>query len=157
MKKKSPFSRPNNENAIQLKDKESRQQAYKAFLLHVEGGDPLESFVYSNEKGERCCWKTLKKYMEESPGDFPSILMDIAMAKRYGYWFNIGRNLSIGKIKHGSPVTWSNIMRNIFKEIGWDKDDSKQSSFTPEQESVIKSLFEQIEKLQKEAKEKKSP
>ncbi len=47
-------------------------------------------------------------------------------------------------------------MRNLFKDYGWDRNDSKQSSFTPEQEPTLKALIGQIDKLQEEAKKNRN-
>jgi hypothetical protein len=46
--------------------------------------------------------------------------MEKAKAARFKHWFNKGMQLTDGKIKYGSPVTWANTMRNMFREYGWD-------------------------------------
>lgn len=146
MKNKSQ-ARPNNKNGIKIKDKDSRQEAYRAYLKHLEEGYPEKAFSFHNDKGAICSWETIKKYIKENPGEFDPILIQVAMAKRFKYWFEIGKGLTIGKIKHGSPVSWQTIMRNMFKDYGWDKNETKQSSFTPEQEETIKALFRGIQEM----------
>ncbi len=150
MVKKAGGAPIGNKNGIKIKDKESRQQVFKAYLSHLESGFPKEAFSYSNEHEETCCWKTMNKWIKENPIEFPPILIEQAMAKRYKLWFEIGM-----KMVRGSPVVWQTIMRNMFKEYGWDQDDSKQSAYTPEQEATIKSIFSLMSKRQEDAKVKK--
>ena len=149
---RKPHAKPGNKDAIKIKDKDSRQQAFQAYLLHLEAGYPKESFHFDNEKGASCCWETIERYIKENPSEFPPNLMKRAMSKRYKLWFDVGVKMS-----KGSPEVWKTIMRNMFgKDFGWDKEESKHSSFTPEQEETIKALFRGIQEMRDDSKKKKS-
>ena len=70
----------------------------------------------------------MERYISENPGEFQPILMQEAQANRYKKWFCEGMALMKGKYKGGSPVVWQTIMRNIFKDVGWDKEQINQSN-----------------------------
>lgn len=116
-----------NKFAIKLKDPAIRQKAYKSYCAFIAGGKPKEAWHY-NDGEHSVCWKTMDRYIKENPEEFPSLLMQEAKAKRYMVWLEKGEKLMEGKFKNGSPVVWQTIMRNIFREIGWDKEDAKHQS-----------------------------
>lgn len=145
---------PGNKNAVKLKDLEVKKEAYRQYCAHLASGYPKESF-FLNHPTLSCCYKTIEKYIASEPSDFPPILIEAAKAKRFQFWINEGMKLMKGEYRFGSPVVWQTIMRNMFKDYGWERDDSKQASYTPEQENLIKDLFAQIAKLREEARKKK--
>jgi hypothetical protein len=110
----------NNSNAVRLRDPENRQAAYRLFCDHIASGNPRHSFSVRTESFS-IAWSTMERLMRENPDEFDPTMMEEAMAKRYAYWLEEGKKLMTGKYKHGSPVVWQTCMRNIFKDIGWDK------------------------------------
>jgi hypothetical protein len=136
---------PENQNGIKLKDPAIRQEAYRQYLEHLAKGYPKETFFFDHPT-HSVCYKTLDKYLRDHPDEFPPILMEKAKASRYRHWFDEGKMLMQGKYRHGSPVVWGTIMRNIFKDIGWDREIS--SNDDSEQSRVFESIMKQISEMQ---------
>jgi hypothetical protein len=134
-------------NAAKLKTNDLKQKAYKGYCEHIASGKPKEGYVFKCPT-ETVTWETIEKYMAEDPVNFPPLLMKEARAKRYMIWFEKGNALIEGKYRHGSPVVWQTIMRNMFRDIGWDKQEDK-STFSAEQESTLRSLFKEVADIQK--------
>ena len=117
-----------NQNAVKLPTSELKQEAYRQFCQHLIEGWPKESWCFEHPDLSLTC-ETMEKYIEEGNEiDFPPILMKMAKAKRYKYWFGEGKTLMVGGYQHGSPVVWQTIMRNMFKEQKWDIKDLVQES-----------------------------
>lgn len=134
-----------NDHACKLKEPEMRTEAYNAYCEWIASGMPKEAFVYEAEDWS-VTFDTVEKYMKECPIDFPAHKMKAAMAKRYAYWFKKGQNLVAGRQEdipkenrtNPSPVTWSNIMRNMFKkDFGWDKDEAAVVNIRTSSDDII--------------------
>src|ERR1044071_2025406 len=98
-----------NDYALKLNTPELRREAYKAYCDHIAEGWPKEAFVF--EKGDfSVVYKTIDISMEEYPDDYPPILMQRAMSKRYKHWLTKGNQLMEGKFRNGSPVVWQTMM-----------------------------------------------
>ena len=117
----APFG---NDNATKLRDSATKQDAYKKYCAHIASGMPKQSFVYDNGI-ITLTYETLDKYIREDPIEFNPILMKAAKARGFGKWIDKGISLMEGKYKHGSPVIYQTIMRNIFRNdgIAWDRND----------------------------------
>ncbi len=125
-----PETPKGNSYGTKLKMPAIRQEAFHQYCKHLAEGNPKESFFFRHE-GYSCCHKTIQRYIEENPAEFPPILIEEAKAKRYQHWFNEGKTLMQGGYKCGSPVVWQTIMRNIFRnEIGWDREQIQQDNKT---------------------------
>lgn len=109
-----------NQNGLKLKDEEVRKEAYRQYCEHIASGYPKQAFFFSHPTLS-VCWKTMDKYIADNPEEFPIFLMEQAKSRRYLYWLGEGKNLMQGHYKNGSPVVWQTIMRNIFKDEGWDQ------------------------------------
>lgn len=118
-----------NKLGLKLKDPEVRQEAYRQYCEHIASGFPKEAFFFDHET-HSVCWKTVERYISENPAEFPSFLMERAKAARYKHWFGEGQTLMKGGYERGSPVVWQTIMRNIFKDVGWDREQITQGSKT---------------------------
>lgn len=116
-----------NKRAVKLKDPDVRQEAYRQFCEHIAAGWPIESFFFDHPK-QSVCWRTMLRYINENPAEFQPILMEKARAARYKRWMWEGMKLMMGKYKGGSPVVWQTIMRNIFKDVGWDREPLTQDN-----------------------------
>lgn len=110
-----------NNYGLALKDPEVRQEAYRQYCKHLSEGWPKQAFFFKHPK-HSVCYKTLDRYIRENPDEFPAILMEEAQAARFKYWLNEGKNLIQGVYPRGSPVVWQTVMRNIFRDIGWDQE-----------------------------------
>lgn len=118
-----------NKRGIKLKDPDVRQEAFKQYCNHIASGLPKESFFFDHPV-HSICWRTMERYISENPTEFQPILMEKAKAARYKHWFIEGQNIMKGEYKGGSPVVWQTIMRNIFKDVGWDREQISESSKT---------------------------
>lgn len=116
-----------NKYGIKLKDSDTRQDAFRQYCDHLASGFPKECFFFSHPT-ESVCWKTMERYIKENPEEFPAILIEKAKAERYKHWLSEGQALMKGCYRSGSPIVWQTIMRNIFKEIGWDKPDKNEGT-----------------------------
>jgi len=111
---------PGNKNAVKLTTPELKREAYRQYCQHLIEGWPKEAWCFEHPDMS-LTWETIEKYIEEGDEtDFPPILMKMAKAKRYKYWFGEGKTLMKGGYQNGSPVVWQTIMRNMFKEQKWD-------------------------------------
>jgi hypothetical protein len=117
-----------NKRATKLKDAKVRQEAFQQYCEHLSKGYPKEAFFFDHPT-HSVSWETMDRYIRENPGEFPPILMQKAKSARYKLWFTEGWALMRGKHK-GSPVVWQTIMRNLFKDIGWDREQVNESSKT---------------------------
>lgn len=126
-----------NDHAKKLKDPNIRDQAYDEYCAHIAEGYPKEAFFFSHPT-ESISYKTMDKYIAECPEDFPPSKMEQAKSKRYQHWFGEGKTLMQGKYKNGSPVVWQTIMRNVFKNEGWDRDLQTSNAVEPEARSLLK-------------------
>lgn len=114
-----------NKYGLKLKDPNVRQEAFKQYCEHLASGYPREAFFFEHPV-HSVCWETIEKYIEENPQEFPPIKIKQAMARRYRHWLDKGRSLMEGKFRGGSPTVWTVCMRNLFKDIGWDKEDKEE-------------------------------
>lgn len=118
-----------NQSGVKLKDPKLRQKAYKEFCDHIASGLPVEAFHF--EDGEySCCWATMLSYLEKYKDEFKTSKLKKAKAERYKVWLTHGQMLMKGKYKGGSPTVWQVCMRNMFKDIHWDKDQTIQENRT---------------------------
>jgi hypothetical protein len=120
---------PGNKRGVKLKDAGVRQQAYEQYCAHIASGSPKEAFFFDHPT-HSVSWDTMEKYIAEHPNEFAPIKMKQAKAKRYQVWMEHGSKLMTGRYKGGSPTVWTVIMRNIFRDIGWDKEQIAQDSKT---------------------------
>jgi hypothetical protein len=142
-----------NKSGVKLKEPEVRQEAYRQYCQHIAEGWPKEAFFFSHPN-HSVCWKTMDRYIAENPSEFPPSLMADAKCKRYKHWMNEGKTLMQGGYKHGSPSVWQTIMRNIFKDIGWDKDASSSNFVSEEFLKPFAAIMSQLGKLQSESERK---
>ena len=110
-----------NRYGVKLKEPDVRQEAYKQYCDHIASGFPKEAFFFDHPT-HSVCWRTMDRYIAENPAEFQPILMQKAQAARYKHWLTEGQTLMTGGYKGGSPVVWQTIMRNIFKDVGWDRE-----------------------------------
>lgn len=123
----STNSHPGNKFGTKLKDPDVRQEAFRQYCDHLAAGYPKEAFFFEHPELS-VCWKTMDRYIAESPAEFPPILIEKAKAARYKHWLNKGGSLMEGQFKGGSPTIWTVCMRNIFKDVGWDKEQISQDN-----------------------------
>lgn len=110
-----------NKNAFKLRDPEIRQEAYRQYCAYLAQGKSKEGwkFVHPTDILKSLTHKTMEKYIDENPIEFPPILMEMAQADSFKYFEEEGIKLMQGKYKNGSPETWKTFMRNKFR---WDRD-----------------------------------
>jgi hypothetical protein len=113
--------------ATKLKDADVRQEAYRQYCQHIAEGWPKEAFFFDHPT-HSVCWKTMERYITENPEEFPPILMERAKSARYKHWFKEGQTLMKGGYERGSPVVWQTIMRNMFKDVGWDREQISENN-----------------------------
>ena len=124
-----PPAPPGNKRGTKLKDPDVRQEAYKQYCDHIASGWPKEAFFYKHPE-HSVCWKTMERYISENPAEFPSFLMEEAKALRYKHWLTEGQTIMKGGYRGGSPIIWQTCMRNIFKDVGWDREQINQDAKT---------------------------
>jgi len=78
-----------NKYGTKLKDPEVRQEAYRQFCAHVATGKPIQSFFFKHPEYS-VSYKTMLRYIKESPEEFPSLLMEEAQAKKLDYFWEQG-------------------------------------------------------------------
>lgn len=134
VKEKISKSLKGNKSGVKLKDPDVRQEAYRQYCEWIASGYPKEAFFFDHPT-QYACSDTIERYIEENPSEFPPHLLRAAMSKRYKYWFDKGKNLVDGRMEDiprenrgsPSPQVWQTIMRNMFKNIGWDADQAPRT------------------------------
>jgi hypothetical protein len=147
---------PGNDYALKLDTPELRREAYRQYCDHIASGLPKEAFVLEHPDVS-ITWETMDKYIRESPKDFPPVKMQRAKAKRYRHWLEEGRKIMAGKYKNGSPVVWQIFMRNIFKDLAWDRDLNTQHQSTPEMMRNYQNLMSLLAQQQGALAQEKAP
>lgn len=97
-----------NDYNLKFRTKSARRDLCKKICAHLENGFNQKSFPYAS-------WKTVKRYIENYPEDFPPDR--IARAERIGRfkWEKIGHDLVSGKIR-GNSTIWA---FNMMNKYGW--------------------------------------
>lgn len=110
-----------NKNGTKLKEPDYRQEAYRQYCAHIASGKDKQSwkFIHPTDPLKSLTHRTMERYLDECPLEFPAILMDMAKSDSFAIFEEEGKKLMRGAYKHGSPVVWQTFMRNKF---GYDKD-----------------------------------
>lgn len=116
-----PHAPVGNNYAVRIKDPATRQEAYRQYCKHIGEGWPKEAFFFDHVT-QSACWRTIDRYIKGNPDEFDALLMEKARADRYKYWLEEGKKIQDGRYTKSSPIVWQTIMRNIFRDIGWDQD-----------------------------------
>lgn len=97
-------------NALKCKDVESRQEAYKAYCLHIAAGFSGASFHTP------CVEDTIQNYMKKYPTEFDLNELSRAKAKGRHVWEDIGFRGTIGRLKGFNALSWK---CNVYNRFGW--------------------------------------
>jgi hypothetical protein len=109
-----------NKNGVALKDPEIRQLAFKSYCDHLAKGKSIHSWYF--EHGDyQCCYKTFKKYLENTL-EFPPLKLDCAYAKGYAEWEQIAEESAKGINTRANTASLQMVLRNKF---GWDKQEKE--------------------------------
>ena len=107
-----------NKCGIKLKIPHIRQEAYTQYCEWIGKGKPKKAWSFEHDEFT-CSYRTMDKYIEQNPDEFPAIKKEIAQAKSYNHWIEIGINMMNGKVAKCQPALYQMFMRNMF---GWDKE-----------------------------------
>jgi len=124
-----------NKYKLKLKTPDIRQEAFRQYCQHLAEGWPKEAFVFDHPTIS-VTFETIESYIKKNPEEFSQVLIQCAMAKRFKHWMQEGIKLMQGGYKNGSPVVWQTIMRNLFKDYGWDKKEFSEEK-GPSEASVV--------------------
>lgn len=115
-----------NKNGTKLKDPNLRQEAYRQYCSYVAQGRSKEGwkFIHPTDPLKSLTYKTMERYIDENPIEFPPILKELADADCFRFFEDEGFKLMRGQYRNGSPETWKTFMRNKFK---WDKEMTEQT------------------------------
>lgn len=110
-----------NKNGTKLKEPDYRQEAYKQYCQHLSEGYSKKSwcFRHPTDINKSLTHRTMERYLEENPIEFPPFLMEMAINQGMKWFEDEGRKLMQGRYKNGSPEVWKTCMRNKYS---WDKD-----------------------------------
>lgn len=123
-----------NQNAKKLKTPEIRKEAYRQYCEWISKGETKEAWVFEHSALSLTS-KTMEKYIKENPVDFPPIHKEIAEAKGYFHWLELGKKMMLGMLDKCSPAIYQMFMRNKF---GWDKEDKTgTNSYQPLVEKLL--------------------
>jgi len=111
-----------NRNAVKFKDPQIGKEAYRQYCEWISLGNSKEAWSFIHPT-LTCTYKTMEKYIAENPIDFPPLHKEIAEAKSYEYWLNLGFKMMTGQMEKCQPAIYQMFMRNKF---GWDKDNMKE-------------------------------
>jgi glucan-binding YG repeat protein len=108
-----------NGNATKLKTPDLKKQAYESYCAHIASGESKEAWVFEHPTITLTS-KTMEKYIRNDQIEFPPIHKEVAEAKSFQHWCNLGKQMMLGQIEKCQPAIFQMFMRNKF---GWDKDD----------------------------------
>jgi hypothetical protein len=112
---------PGNKNAQKLmSEPELKQLAYIDYCEWVASGKSKDSWRWRKDDRLLCTFKTMERYMAESPTEFPAIKMEGAKCDSKAYWESVVADSATGKNKQANTASLQMLMRNKF---GWDKHD----------------------------------
>lgn len=109
---------PNNKNGVKLKDPAIRQEAYRQYCAWIAQGKSKESFYFEHPEFT-VCHKTIARYIDENPVEFPAIHKEIAECKSLEIWEQRGITMMLDKQVKSEPALFQMFMRNKF---GWDRE-----------------------------------
>lgn len=109
-----------NQNAVKLKTPELKAEAYRQYCAHIASGKCKESF-YFEHPDLTITFKTLDKYIEEDPIEFPPIQKEVALCKSLSEWEKKGHDMLDGH-RDAETALYQLFMRNKF---GWDKNNQQ--------------------------------
>ena len=109
---------------------ELRQQAYDSYCDHIATGNDRRAWVFEHPDID-LTYETIESYIRKDAElgesrEFNPLKKKRAESKALAYWENEGKKLMQGSYRYGSPLVWSNFMRNKFRHLGWDVDTTAQ-------------------------------
>lgn len=115
-----------NTYAIGLRTEEAKMKAFISFCSHLSAGQSKIGWFYLDDEGNHCGWETMEKHIKNNV--FPPYLHKKARTDAFTYWFNKAEKMCDGELRGGSPATLQNVMRNMFKDLGWDQEVAQSQS-----------------------------
>lgn len=122
-----------NKEGLKLKDADIRQEAYRQYCEHVASGFSQESFHFDHPELS-VTYKTMNKYIQENPTEFPPIHMERAKSQSRRLWEGVVHDSAKGKNKDANTASLQMLMRNKF---GWDRDTHVTHSIEPEARKIF--------------------
>lgn len=126
-----------NDFGTKLKDAEVRQEAYRQYCEHLALGKSQKSFCFEHPQ-LTVTYKTLNKYIEDNPEEFPPIQMQVAQIRGYKRWEQITEDSAVGINKDANTASLQMVMRNKFN---WDKEE-KESSGGCAADKILERMFQ---------------
>jgi len=108
-RKHSGGARPGNKHATIYDTPEKRADLMDAICKHLENGLSHDCFPY-------CDWKTVKKYANDYPDDFPEDRLNEAVRRGQMVWETLGMRGAMGRVGNFSAASWIFNMKNRY---GW--------------------------------------
>ncbi len=135
-----------NQFGVKLKDPEVRQLAFEQYCAHLARGKSQESFYFEHPEFT-VSYKTMNRYIEENPEEFPAIKKEIARIKGFAIWEDIVEKSAKGENEAVTP-SLQMVMRNKY---GWDKV-ATIAPITEETAVQFNGIMNQLSKHQDERK-----
>jgi hypothetical protein len=131
--KKHAGAPKNNQNAKKLVDNDLKKDAYAQYCEWISNGNSKEAWRFKHPEMS-LTYKTIERYIKESPIDFPPIQKEMAEAESLEHWEKMGLQMMLGEVKGAQPAIFQMFMRNKF---GWDKESKVEHSFEPEARKLL--------------------
>ena len=126
-----------NDFGTKLKDEEVRQEAFRQYCEHLALGKSQKSFCFEHPKFT-VTYKTLNKYIEDNPEEFPPIQRQLAEIRGYKRWEQITEDSAVGINKDANTASLQMVMRNKFS---WDKEE-KEGSGGCSADKILERMFQ---------------
>ena len=125
-------------NALKLKTPELKEQAYDQYCEWVATGNCKRGWHFIHPT--ITLWAgTMEKYIKNDPESFPAWKLQVAEARSYAVWEDLGKKMMLGEIKGCQPALFQMFMRNKF---GWDR----ETHVVHSNETDVRRLLEYWEK-----------
>ncbi len=115
-----------NDYNVGLKTEKARIKAFLSYCKHLASGLPKQGWYYLDDDLNHCSHWTMETKIKNK--EFSSILFNQARSESFLRWFKKAERIVDGEGKGGSYPTLQLVMRNMFEDLGWDKDAMNQTS-----------------------------
>lgn len=128
-----------NSNGTKLKEAAVRKEAYRQYCEWIASGKSYKSFVFDHPEFT-VTYKTMERYIKESPSEFPPSQREMAEARSLEHWLTLGKSMMLGEVRGCQPAIFQMFMRNKF---GWDKEDHSQNTHEADVRILLRKMESQ--------------
>jgi len=124
-----------------------RRKAFFSYMDHIADGYCLDSWHYSDDKGNFLSYKAMQTWMKDNPEEFPPEYLQQAKSIAKRDWETEVYDSAKGRNKDANTASLQMVMRNKF---GWDKQEEGKKEVNPEVMQKFTDVMDLLSKKQSE-------